>query len=128
MDVWECGLVDVQTLGKLNDNYNYILSVIDVFSKFLHMVQLMSKTGTTVASAFESIFRDPKYSRRRPMWVRTVKGKKFLIRQFQNMVKREGIQFQVRKIPDVKCSVVERAHKTIKNRIYKYFTYKNTDI
>ena len=30
------------------------------------------------------------------------------------------------KNPDVKCSVVEGAHRTIQNRIYKYFTYKNT--
>ena len=28
--------------------------------------------------------------------------------------------------PDVKCSVVERAHRTIRDRLYKYFTYKNT--
>ena len=30
------------------------------------------------------------------------------------------------KNPDVKCSVVERAHRTVKTKIYKYFTYKNT--
>ena len=37
MDVWEFELVDVSTLGKFNDKYVYILSAIDVFSKFLHM-------------------------------------------------------------------------------------------
>jgi len=42
------------------------------------------------------------------------------------MLKREGIQFQVCRTPDVKCSVVERAHRTIRDRLYKYFTYKNT--
>ena len=42
------------------------------------------------------------------------------------MLKREGIQFQVCRNTDAKCSVVEGAHRTIKNRIYKYFTYKNT--
>jgi len=26
----------------------------------------------------------------------------------------------------VKCAVVERAHRTIRDRLYKYFTYKNT--
>ena len=50
MDVWECDLVDVRTLGRFNDNYKYILFVIDVFSKFLHLVPLRSKTGTAVAS------------------------------------------------------------------------------
>ena len=48
MDVWECDLVDVQPLGKYNDNYKYLLTVIDI-SKFLHIVPLRSKTGTAVA-------------------------------------------------------------------------------
>ena len=38
MNVWECDLVDVRALGKFNDKYVYILSAIDVFSKFLHKV------------------------------------------------------------------------------------------
>ena len=130
MDVWECDLVDVQALRKFNDNFKYILSVIDVFSKFLHMIPLKFKTGTAVTAAFQSVLGDPKYSRsrRRPIWVRTDKGKEFLNRTFQDMLKREGIQFQVCKNPDVKCSVVERAHRTIKNRIYKYFTYKKRQL
>ena len=130
MDVWECDLVDVRVLGKFSDNYKYILCFIDVFSKFPHLVPLKSKTCAAVASAFESIFTDPKYSkpRRRPIWLRKDKGKEFLNRQFQDTLKREGIQFQVYKNPDFKCSAVERAHRTIKNRIYEYFTYKNVDI
>jgi len=28
--------------------------------------------------------------------------------------------------PDVKCAVVVRAQRTIPDRLYKYFTYKNT--
>jgi len=34
--------------------------------------------------------------------------------------------FQVYRYPDLKCAVVERVHRTIHNRPYKYFTYKNT--
>ena len=92
-------VVDVRALGKFNDRYVYILSAIDVFSKFLHMVPLRSKTGTAVTSAFQSIFKDPRYGRRRPVWVRTDKGKEFLNKLFQEMLKLEGIQFQVCKIP-----------------------------
>ena len=31
MDDWECDLVEFQALTKFNDNYKYMLSVIDVF-------------------------------------------------------------------------------------------------
>jgi len=125
MDVWECDLVDVRALGRFNDNYKYILSLIDVFSKFLHLVPLRAKTGTAVAPAFTSIFKDST-RRRRPVWVRTDKAKEFLNRHFREMLIREGIQFQVCRNPDFKCSVVERAHRTVRDRLYKYFTYKNT--
>jgi transposase InsO family protein len=120
MDVWECDLVDVQALSKHNDYFKYILSVIDVFSKFLYMIPLQSKTGTAVTAAFQSILPP------RPVWVRTDRGKEFINEKFQAMLRREGIQFQVCRNPDVKCSVVERVHRTIKNKMYKYFTYKNT--
>ena len=42
------------------------------------------------------------------------------------MLRDEGIQFQVGFNPDLKCAVVVRAHRTIRDRLYKYFTYKST--
>jgi len=127
-DVWECDLVEVQGLSKYNDGVRYLLTVIDVFFKFLHIVPLSSKKGKTVTTAFQSIFKDQKYLRRirrRPVWVRTDKGEEFLNRSFQDMLRREGIRFQNCKNPNVECSVVERAHRTIRDKLYKYFTYKN---
>jgi len=128
-NVCECDLVDVQGLSKYNDGVEYVLTVINVFSKFLHIIPLIRKTGKAVTTAFQSIFKDPKYLkpiRIRPVWVHTNRGKEFLNRSFQGMLRCEGIQFQICKNPDVKCSVVERAHRTIRNKLYKYFTYKKT--
>ena len=74
---------------------------------------LKSKTVPSVASAFQSVPNDPKYIkplRRRPVWVQTDRGKEFLNRPFQDMLKRECNQFHVCRIPDVKFAVVERAH------------------
>jgi len=117
-------------LKKYNNNYRYLLQVIDVFSKYLHSVPLRTKTGKEVAAAaIESIFRDPKYTkpiRRRPVWVRRDKGKEFLNTQFQTLLKREGIEFQVCRNPDVNCAVVERVNRTLRDKLHRYFTYKNT--
>ena len=82
MDVWECDLFDVRALGRFNDNYKYILFVIDVFAKFLQLVPPRSKTGTAVASAFTSIFEES-IRRRRPVCLRTNKGKEFLIKTYE---------------------------------------------
>ena len=127
MNVWECYLLDIQAYAEYNDKYNYILSVIDVFSKFLFLVPLKTKSGPAVTTAFLSIFDDdPKKPSRRPVWVRTDKGKEFITKHFQDMLRDEGIQFQESRNPDVKCAVVDPAHRTIHDRLYKYFTYKNT--
>jgi len=58
MDVWECDLLDVQAYAKYNDKYKYILSLIDVFSKFLFLVPVRTKSGPAVTTAFLSIFDD----------------------------------------------------------------------
>jgi len=100
-----------------------------VFSKYLHSIPLRTKTGKEVAAALESILQDPKYTkpiRRRPVWVRTDKGKQFLNTQFQELLKREGIEFQVCRNPDVKRAVVERVNRTLRDKVSRYFTYKNT--
>jgi hypothetical protein len=59
-DVWECDLVDVQGISKNNDGIKYVQTVIDVFSKFLHIVPLLTMTGKAVTTAFQSIFKERK--------------------------------------------------------------------
>ena len=102
--------------------------MIEVFSKFLHVVPLKSKTGQAVTSSFQTTFTD-KYSKphkRRPLSLRTDKGKEVLNKNFQDMLKREGIQFQICKNPDLKFSVVEPVQRTLRETFNKYFTYKNS--
>jgi hypothetical protein len=129
MDVWEADLLDVQNLRKYKNGYNFVLTVIDIFSKFLHGVPLKTKAAPTITTAFQSILNDRKYTKpykRRPLVLRTDRGKEFLNSTFQNMLQREGIELQICKNPDVKCSVVERVQRTIREKLNKYFTYKNT--
>jgi len=40
------------------------------------------------------------------------------------MLRDEGIQFQVCKNPCVHCAVVERAHRSMRDSLYKYFNTK----
>jgi hypothetical protein len=50
----------------------------------------------------------------------------FLNKTFQDVLKREGFEFNVCRNPDEKCSVIERVHRTIRDRQFKYSTNKNT--
>ena len=112
MDVWECDILDMQSLSKYNYTYR---SVIEVFSKYLNPMPTKTKSGPAVTSAFLSVLHDDSP----PLWVRTDKGKGFLNKYFLGMLRDEDIQFQVCKNPDVKCAVVERFHRTIRHRFFK---------
>jgi hypothetical protein len=127
-DVWEIDILYLSSVKIYNDNHRYLLQVIDVFSKYLHSIPLHTKTGKEVKSAFVTLLQEPKYTkpiRRRPVWVRTDNGKEFLNTQFQTLLKREGMEFQVCRNRDLKCAVVERVNRTLRDKQYRYFTYKN---
>jgi len=99
-DVWECDLWDVDSYAKYDDNFRYILSVIVVFSKILYLITVKTKSGRAVTAAFRSIFNIKSIlPSRRPVWVRTDKGKEFLNEDFQDMLRYEGIKFQVCRKP-----------------------------
>ena len=70
--IWAADLVDMQAFSKFNRGVKYVLAVIDIFSKYGWLIPLKDKTGKSVASALEAIFKDRKPEK---MWVD--KGKEF---------------------------------------------------
>ena len=44
-EIWTADLIDMQAFSKDNNGIKYLLTVIDIFSKFLWIVSLKQKTG-----------------------------------------------------------------------------------
>ena len=120
-DLFQADLIDMRKLASYNDGVKYLLTVIDVFSKFAYVIPLYSKSGSDVAAAFEEIFTE-----QIPGNVQTDKGKEFLAKNVQKLFKKNDINFYVAKNPDVKAAVIERFNRTLKSKMYKYFTHANT--
>ena len=57
-ELWQADLNDMRGLSEYNDGTNYLLTVIDVFSKYLYVRVLKRKEGAEVATAFQSIFKE----------------------------------------------------------------------
>ena len=55
-DIWTAGLVDMSLFSISNKGYKYLLTVIDVFSKYGWTVPLKTKTGKEIALAFRILF------------------------------------------------------------------------
>ena len=56
-DQWQADLVDLSTIQKENKNFKYLLTCIDVFSKYAWVEPIKQKTGKTLVKAFENILK-----------------------------------------------------------------------
>jgi transposase InsO family protein len=123
-DVWEGDLIELRNLKSYNDGYSYILVIIDVLSKFVWVEPLQDKTSAYVTKAFQRILSRSKG--RVPVYLQTDKGKEFVGRALQKFLEENDIRFRVTRNPDIKAAVVERFNRTLKERMWRYFTHKNT--
>ena len=55
-DIWAADLDEMSSFSRSNKGYKYLLTVIDVFSKYGWIVPLKTKTGKEVAHAFRKLF------------------------------------------------------------------------
>ena len=120
-DQWSADLMDMVKFTKYNNGTSYVLVVIDVFSKYLWLRPLKDKKGLTVATALEDIFKEG----RQPSRLRTDRGQEFRARQVQTLLRSRNIKHLLTN-NETKAAVAERVLKTIKTRIYRYFTYKQS--
>ena len=118
---FQADLVDVQNLSRYNKGYKYLLTCIDIFSKYAWVVPLKTKQGQELVKAFQMILS----SGRKPNKLQTDQGTEFLNRVFQKFLRDNNIDFFTVN-SGLKASVVERFNRTFKNKMYKYFTAKNT--
>ena len=117
---WQADLADMRSLNQYNDNYNYILTVIDVLSKYAWAVPIKRKTGDYVVEAFKSIFKE-----RVPKMLQTDHGTEFINKKTQDLFKSHNIEW-FETYNETKAQIVERFNRTLKDRMYKYFTANNT--
>jgi len=92
-----------------------------VFSKRAWAVPVRRKTGQNVAEAFEKILADGNCN-----MVQSDKGTEFLNSTFQSMLRRRDIKFYTSENEDLKAAVVERFNRTLKTKMFRYFTHANT--
>lgn len=122
-DFWEADLVDLRSIKDYNDGYVYLLVVIDALSKYAWVQPLRDKSAASVAKAFDLVLSKKHSNGRSPVYLQTDRGKEFIGSVFQDLLKRKHIQFRVARNPDIKAAIVERFNRTLKERMWRYFTY-----
>lgn len=117
-DLWQADLVDIRTHKRVNQGYQYILTIIDVFSKYAWALPLKSKGGVDVSKTFSTVLRN---DGRHPKNLQTDMGKEFYNADFRKLMEKYGIN-HYSTYSVMKASVVERFNRTLKNVMWKKFT------
>ena len=122
-EIFAADLVEMQKFSKLNKGYRYLLTCIDIFSKFAWVIPLKDKKGITIKNALEKIF-----NKRKPKFLWTDKGKEFYNKQVQDLLNENNIKLYSTNNSEIKSAVIERFNRTFKNMIYRKFTENNNTI
>ena len=122
-EIFAADLVEMQKFAKLNKGYRYLLTCIDIFSKFAWVIPLKNKKGITIKSALQKIF-----NKRKPKFLWTDKGKEFYNKQVLDLLNENNIKLYSTNNSEIKSAVVERFNRTFKNMMYKKFTENNNTI
>ena len=118
---WQCDLMDLQALARYNRGNRFVLTVIDILSRYGWARPLKTKRGVEVKKAFQSIFREGRI----PQRIQSDQGTEFENRAVRSLFQRYDIElFSVKSA--YKAALVERWNRTLKTKLWKYFTANNT--
>ena len=120
-DQHQVDLADMQKFSTFNDGYKYILTVIDCFSRFAWGVPVKSKKPAEIVDGLTKIYQESPP----PLRCQSDKGKEFTAKVVRAFFKESNVTFFTTTNDDVKCAMVERLNRTIKERLWLYMTYNN---
>ena len=116
-------LGDFQTLARTNSGFRYLLVAVDVLSRRVFTAPMKSKTTAEMKNAFEKLFTSMPYL---PQQIFSDRGMEFESKEMLEYYKEKGIEKFKARASEIKAGVAERMIKTIKQRLYRYFSEKNT--
>lgn len=120
----QADLVDMSNYNWNNNGFNWILTVIDVYSRKAWAVKLKNKSAKSVTEGIEPILKSVK-----PNILHTDNGSEFVSKQFKTLCQKYSIK-QIFGSPYSPHSQghIERFNKTLKSLIFRHFTNCNTKI
>jgi transposase InsO family protein len=96
-------------------------TIIDVLSKYAWVEAIKAKTGENLVKSFEKIIKKGC----KPKMVHTDTGAEFINKQFQTFLKKHDIRY-FWTYNETKASIVEMFNRSLKTKMWKYFTANNT--
>ena len=114
--LYEIDLVDVSRYREENDNYTFLVTLIDTFSKYAWVVPILTKHGKNVFNGVKTILLV-----NRPKKISMDLGLEFFNKDFLHMLKVYNIQYYS-VASNSKNPHIERFNRSLKTRLFRAFT------
>lgn len=121
-ETFQADLIDMKAYSSQNKGYKYILTVIDIASKFVMAKSLKSKSGKSVTEAMRKLFA----LGRIPKNLMVDRGLEFYNSSLKTLLKKYKINMYST-YSNLKCSIIERFNRTLKNHMWQQFTYRSNN-
>ena len=127
-ETWSADLIDKSSLSKYNNNYKFILTVIDIFTKYAWAIPLKYKSGLYITNGFKLVLGENPQRGSQPrkpekLWVD--RGSEFYNKTFKSLLKEYGTGKAASGIElystysDLKAVFIERFNRTLLHIINK---------
>lgn len=120
-ETWQADLVDMSAYARYNNGYKFLLTIIDIFSKFAWAVPIKSKSGKDTAKAMHSVLAKGRV----PKKLHVDQGKEFYNSEFKGLLQRYNIKLYST-FSNLKASICERFNRTLKSKMWKQFSLRGT--
>ena len=121
-EIHSTDLVDMTQYSKMNRGYKYILTNIDVFSKYAYAYPLKSKKIHDIKPCFEKIFKNNK-----PKYIWSDKEPAFLSKEMQQFFKDNNVK-RYHTNSYLKAVVIERFNRSLRELMMKEFVKNNNTV
>ena len=127
-ETWSADLIVKSSLSKYNNNYKFILTVIDIFTKSAWAIPLKKKSGLSITNSFKIVLSEHPQGGSEPrkpekLWVD--RGSEFYNKTFKSLLKEYGTGKAASGIElystysDLKAVFIERFNRTLLHIINK---------
>ena len=117
MEIVQVDLVEIREHVRINEDVNYLLNVIDHFSKFAWSIPIKNKSSAVVADRLQELFLVEGF----PEVLQSDNGTEFVNKEMTSLSERYGFELK-HSLPyhSQAQGLVERFNRTIQEAIYNY--------
>ena len=107
-ETWSADIIDKSSLSKYNNNYNFIITVIDIFTKYAWAIPLKIKSGLSITNGFKIVLGE--HRKPEKLWVD--RGSEIYNKTVKSLLK----EFETKlysTYSDLKAVFIERFNRTL---------------